>query len=60
VTWRVAFKIMAANFRRRAENSRSSNPNQEFGPAWAFDVCAEELEYAASLRPYQVKEYFKP
>lgn len=58
MTWRESFKLMAANFRARAANSDSRDPKQEFGASWAFRVCAEELEYAASLPPYQVREYF--
>jgi hypothetical protein len=59
MTWRVAFRLLAKCFRARAKNTKKRDPKTEFGAAWAFDVCAEELEYAASLTPHSSKDYFQ-
>jgi hypothetical protein len=59
MTWRMAFRLLAQNFRARAKNAKKRDPKTEFGAAWTFDVCAEELEYAASLTPHSSKDYFQ-
>ncbi len=62
MNWREAFRIMAADFQRRAkEADRSTWPvsTEAAGRAMAYRICAHELEDASGLSSHEGVQYLR-